>query len=312
MLSEQSHVILDSLRDGRARAGSPDFDLDEARRIQVRTPPDSSMPLEEIWEWHIGTKHRAPLRVRGYRPNHADARLPVLVFFHGGGWVMCGIETHDSLCRHLASASGRLVVSVDYRLAPEHPHPAAIDDGYRAAHWVASHATELGTQHSGIVLCGDSAGGHVAAVCAIMARDRGEPPVVGQLLFYPAVDGLAVSRSYDQFTDPDSGHLSSDEMRWFWTQYAGLADVADPYVSPVRARTRGLAPALIIAAEHDPLRDDAFSYGAALARGGVDVEVVTFAGTFHGFANFAGSLDVGAEAVERAVAWLTRLDGDQT
>jgi acetyl esterase len=144
-----------------------------------------------------------------------------------------------------------------------------------------------------------------------VARDRGGPPVIGQLLFYPATDALAVSRSYDQFTDGDAGYLSADEMRWFWTQYAGLAEVADPYLSPVRADTRGLAPALIVAAEHDPLRDDAFSYGAALARGGVDVEVAAFAGTFHGFANFAGTLDVGAEAVERAVVWLRGLGGDQ-
>jgi acetyl esterase/lipase len=307
MLSEQSQVILDSLREGRVRAGSPGFDLNEARRIQAQTLPDTSVPLDETWERHIQTKGQPPLRVRGYRPPHADPKLPVLVFFHGGGWVMCGIETHDALCRYLARAAGRLVVSVDYRLAPEHPHPAAVEDAYRAANWVSTHARELGTEHAGVVLCGDSAGAHLAAVCAVMARDRGGPAVIGQLLLYPATDAKADSPSYDQFNDPDAGYLSADEMRWFWAQYAGQADLGDPYVSPARADTRGLAPAFIVAAEHDPLRDDAFSLGAALAGGGVDVEVAAFAGTFHGFVSFAGVLDVGSEAIERAIAWLMRL-----
>src|SRR5438093_13283858 len=210
--------------------------------------------------------------VRVYTPE-GRAPFPVLVYFHGGGWVIGSLETHDGICRHLANAAGAVVVSVDYRLAPEHPFPASGEDAYAATRWAADNAASFGGDPRRVAVGGDSAGGNLAAVVSLMARDRGGPPLVFQLLVYPVTDFSFDTPSYSE--NAEGYLLSAESMRWFWGHY--LADPADgkhPHASPLQAENvRGLPPALVITAEYDPLRDEGEAYAARLKQAGVPVTV---------------------------------------
>jgi len=221
-----------------------------------------------------------PIRV--YTPE-GKAPFPVLVFIHGGGWVLCSLDSHDPPCRALANAVPCVVVSVDYRLAPEHKFPAAAEDAYAAARWVADHAAELGGDPGRIAVGGDSAGGNLAAVVALLARERGGPRLAHQLLVYPATDAGLDSPSL--FENGEGYFLTRDMMVWFWNHYLrSRADVYDPHASPLRARDlRGLPPALVITAEYDPLRDEGEAYAARLREAGVAVHTARYPGMIHGF-----------------------------
>jgi acetyl esterase len=241
--------------------------------------------------------------IRLYAPA-ADAPLPVLVFFHGGGWVIGDLETHDTLCRHLANAVGCLVVSVDYRLAPEHPYPAAAEDAYAATRWVAEHAQVIGGDATRIAVGGDSAGGNLTAVVALMARDRGGPRLVFQLLVYPVTDAPSDNASY---RENGTGYfLTTAQMRWFFEHYAGTrAKVDDAYLCPLRAKdVRNLPPALVVTAEYDPLRDEGEAYGRRLEQAGVPVRIRRYPGVFHGFFAMGQILARAGEATEEAAAAL--------
>jgi acetyl esterase len=228
--------------------------------------------------------------VRIYHPSSPPAvvdgaGLPGVVYFHGGGFVNCGIETHDAICRQLTNAVGTVTVSVDYRLAPDHAYPAAADDSYAAATWVGEHAAELG-----IAVAGDSAGGNLAAVVALMARDRGGPTISFQLLVYPVIDMLS---DYPSATENATGYfLERRDMDWYRAQY--LPDIsrgAEPYVAPIKAKSlAGLPPAYILTAEHDPLRDEGEAYGEALQAAGVPTTVRRAQGLFHSFFNLGAYL----------------------
>jgi acetyl esterase len=233
----------------------------------------------------------------------------VLVWFHGGGFVLGSIEVSDVTCRDLAVQAGVVVVSVGYRLAPEHPYPAGLDDCYAALVWVTATAGDLGVDPRRVAIGGDSAGGNLAAVVALAARDRGGPDVRFQLLVYPVTDALM---SYPSTRDNGQGHmLTDDAMKWFIELYLGeQGDPKDPLVSPIYADDlAGLPPALVITAEYDPLRDEGEAYGARLQQGRVAAKVSRYDGMIHGFFSMGAFIEAArpapaeaADAIRRALA----------
>jgi acetyl esterase len=237
------------------------------------------------------------LPVRVYRPSDAPD-LPVLVYFHGGGWVIGNLDSHDPQCRAVANRAGCAVVSVDYRLAPEARFPAAAADAYAATSWVADHGSELGVDGSRIAVGGDSAGGNLAAVVTLMARDRGGPRLAYQVLVYPVTSSACDTHSYTEFAD---GYLlGKADMLWYWQHYLGDQDRAQPYASPLQAADlHGLPPALIITAGFDPLRDEGEAYAERLRRAGVPVTVTRYDGMIHGFLGYLGVIDESRQAVEQ-------------
>ncbi len=240
------------------------------------------------------------MKARVYRPEVDDAGgQPTVLFLHGGGWTVGSVETHDNQARTLCALSGSVVVSLDYRLAPETRWPGAVDDSWAALQWVAAHVDELGADPRRLAVAGDSAGGNLAAVLAQLAKDAGLP-VVAQLLVYPAVD-IDAAVEYESRTANGQGYfLTSDDMRWFVTNYlpdgADATVIADPRLSPIRREDlSGLAPAVVLTAEYDPLRDEGEAYAAALEAAGVEVHLHRFAGMIHGFFDL-GVLSAAAEA----------------
>ena len=247
-----------------------------------------------------------PIRV--YSPA-TEAVLPVVVFFHGGGWTIGDVGCYDQIARKLAVASGLTVVSVEYRLAPEHVFPAAVEDSYAVTEWIADHGTELGVDGSRLAVAGDSAGGNLAAVTSILARDRGRPTIAFQLLVYPVVDG---TMSFPSVKENGEGYLlTADDMAWFYDQYAPPdADRKNPMLSPLYAPDlSGLPPALAITAEYDPLRDEGEAYADALQQAGVEARSSRYDGMVHGFVPIDGVIPTATQAIEEAGAslkyWLT-------
>jgi acetyl esterase len=215
------------------------------------------------------------LKIRIYEP--VENSPGTSLFFHGGGWVTGDLDTHDAVCRRVANASRNRVIAVDYRCAPEHPYPAAIDDAATALQWTARNFP------GPLAVWGDSAGGNLAAGVAVLTRDRGGPQLAAQALIYPITDHDFDRPSYQQFAE---GHfLTRDAMRWFWDQYVpDHSRREEPYVSPLRAASlAGLPTTLILSAECDVLRDEGLAYAAALRTAGVPVEVVDHFGMIHGF-----------------------------
>ncbi len=240
--------------------------------------------------------------VRVYVPTAEPGPRPVLVYFHGGGWVIGDVESHDSTVRALAAASGVTVVSVDYRLAPEHPFPAAVDDCVAAVHWVAepSTAAELAIDPARMAVGGDSAGGNLAAVVAQQLRDTG-PPLRFQLLVYPVTDMHLSHSSIDE--NADGYFLTKADMTWFRGHYCANEDWSDPRTSPLRATdeaVRGVAPALVITAEYDPLRDEGEAYAAKLQAAGVDARASRYDSVIHGFFSMSDLVPEGKAAIDEA------------
>lgn len=227
--------------------------------------------------------------------------FPALVFFHGGGWVVGDLDTHDVTCRSLTNQAGCVTVSVDYRLAPEHTFPAAVEDAFAATRWVADHAGELSVDAEKLAVGGASAGGNLATVVALMAIERGGPRLVFQLLIYPVTDGALDTPSARAIISDDYP-LSRADMEWFWNQYVLEAvDRRHPYASPAYATSlAGLPPALVITAEIDPLCDEGERYAAALERAGVTVTCTRYDGVTHGFVGMEALLDKGRAAVAQS------------
>ncbi|MGY6500476.1 MAG: alpha/beta hydrolase [Acidimicrobiales bacterium] len=238
---------------------------------------------------------------RAYVPD-SDGTPPVVVYYHGGGWVLGGLDSHDGTCRALANASGAVVVSIDYRLAPEHPFPAAVDDAWAALEWVAANAAELGAEPARLAVAGDSAGGNLAAVVALQARDAGSPPLRGQLLVYPATDA---TMSHASIEENAAGYfLTKADMEWFYRHYAPERPDdwrLSPLAAPDPAR---VAPALVFTAEFDPLRDEGEAYARRLADVGVPVDLVRKDGLIHGFFGMVADVDQARDAMVRSGAAL--------
>jgi acetyl esterase len=245
--------------------------------------------------------------VRVYQPaGDAAGPRPVLVYFHGGGWVIGSVETHDHTCRSLANGTGAAVVSVDYRLAPEHPYPAGLHDCLAAVGWVVDNAAELGVDASRLAVGGDSAGGNLAALVAQRARDEG-PPIRFQLLIYPVTD---LTLSHGSIDENGEGYfLTKEAMLWFRECYLGQGDPSDAAVSPLHAPAAaldGLPPALVITAEYDPLRDEGEAYAAALRAAGVEATAARYDGVIHGFFSMPDNIPEGKVAIDQACEALRR------
>lgn len=301
-LDPQAQAIIDLIATSGLGDLTPETEPQQVRDLLTTLVPPSAVAVERIEDRTIpGPGGEIPVRL--YRPA-GDAPKPVIVYYHGGGWVIGGLESHDGACRELANAVDAVVVSVDYRLAPEHVFPAAVDDAFAAAGWVHEHALELGGDPSHIAVAGDSAGGNLAAVVAQLARDAGGPPLVFQLLVYPATDYEFSSPS--MIENADGYFLTVAGMRWFYGHYLrSEADGSDPRVAPVRAADlSGLPPAFVITAEYDPLCDQGMAYAAALRAAGTPVEATRYEGMFHGFFGMGAMIDVAKVAFDDAVAAL--------
>jgi len=239
--------------------------------------------------------------IRIYTPLERErGALPVLAFFHGGGFVIGDLDSHDGTCRALANAARCAVVAVDYRLAPEAKFPAAAEDCYAATCWIANNAGALGIDAARIAVGGDSAGGNLAAVTALLARDRRGPSLAHQLLVYPVIDCAFDTVSY--LENAEGYFLTREMMRWFWHHYLEKPeDAADPYASPIRAATlEGVAPATVITAEYDPLRDEGEAYASRLLQAGVPTSLTRYDGVIHGFFGMGNVIEKAKLAGARA------------
>jgi acetyl esterase len=242
------------------------------------------------------------LPVRIYAPE-GEPPFPIVVWFHGGGWVVGTLDSYDPLCRALAAAVPAVVVSVDYRLAPEHRWPAAVEDAYAATMWASRHAAELGGAQHRLAVAGDSAGGNLAAVVALGARDRGGPAIAFQLLVCPALDVAGDTGSWREFAE--GLDLTAAGMRWYWDHYLGEADGAAPDASPARAAfLGGLPPALVIVASHDILRDEGEAYAARRADAGVAAAATRIPGVVHGFFRWRAVTPAADQALQQAAGAL--------
>ena len=302
-LDAQSQAVLDMM----AAAGLPPIETTlpgQARALRASMRDSFSALAGNVPEVaHVEDRTVAGVPVRFYWPQSVNP-LPIVVYFHGGGWVLGDIETYDTSCRALALASGCIVASVEYRLAPEHPFPAPLDDCYAVTKYIADNPHEFGADASRLAVGGDSAGGNLAAAVTLLARERGGPDIRFQLLIYPATDFSADTGSVEEFAD---GHfLTRAGMRWFWKQYAGHAENGLHHlVSPLNAdNLSGLPSAFVMTAECDVLRDQGESYAQRLEEAGVPVRLKRYDGAIHGFFSMAGLLDQGKVAMTDAGAAL--------
>lgn len=263
--------------------------------------PPADLPMHEVREIDIPGGDGQPLQLRLYRPGTAQA-APVMVYFHGGGWCIGTLETHDNLCRHLARLTGMNLVSVDYRLAPEHVFPAALDDAYAATRWVAQHAAELHCDARQLMVAGDSAGGNLAVATCLRAKEDGWRGISQQLLFYPVCDAHMDAPSHALYGQMP--FLTTEAMAAMWRHYHP-AMPAHPLASVMQyPDLAGLPAAVLVTAELDILRDEGEAFGLRLQRAGVPVSSLRAQGMLHGFANFSTLVPAVAKLLQEACSKL--------
>ena len=270
----------------------------QARAYREARPQEPGPELAKVEDLEVpGPAGDIPVRV--FTPPGAGP-FPVLMWFHGGGWVVGSVKTNDPTCRHLAKQAECVVVSVDYRLAPEHKFPAAANDCFAATSWVASNASSLNGDPRKLAVGGGSAGGNLATVVSLMARDRGTPVLVHQLLICPVTEHSLDTPSYSQ--NANGYLLTRDAMIWYWDHYLGNeGDDANPYAAPMRAQDlSGLPPALVITAEFDPLRDEGEAYAQRLKEAGVATTCTRYDGMIHGFFGRPEDMHKGKLAIAEA------------
>ncbi|REJ87035.1 MAG: alpha/beta hydrolase [Planctomycetota bacterium] len=301
-LDPQAQVFLDK------------FAASQAPPMHTLSPPDAralvvplQMPKETMGRLDNrtipGPAGEIPVRIYHPRSENEPAAeaspRPIVVYFHGGGWVVGSIASHDAICRRLCNLSGCIFISVGYRLAPEHKFPAAVDDCYTATAWATINAPELGGDPDRIAVCGDSAGGNLAAVVALLARDRGGPPLAHQSLIYPITDYMPEFDSYRR--NGADYFLTTGSIQWFWDHYLNDPSQADdPAAAPIRAEDlSGLPPATILVAEFDPLYDEGLAYADRLEQAGVPVERIICNGQIHGFLRRLDTFDSAVEVAQQ-------------
>ena len=278
----------------------------EAMRIrspvvaELKGPPE---PVDHVADLSIDGPG-GDLGLRLYRPRSTEPP-PLLVYLHGGGWVVGDLDIQDGLCRALANRTGCALLSVDYRLAPEHPFPAAVEDSWAALEWAAANGADLDVDPTRMGTAGDSAGGNLAAVAALRARDRGSPSLGVCAMLCPITDCRTDDRS---MTEMAEGYfLTRERMEWYWDQYAPTGvDRAGPELSPLRANLAGLAPAVVVTAGLDPLRDQGVDFARACSAAGVDTVLVHQAGTIHGFLGFQAALPRSRGALDEVAGLIAR------
>lgn len=292
-----------------AAVGVSIFDAPDATEARARyaastdvfAPPAPS--LKSVQNRMIGGPG-GNLRIRIYTPEGDDEPLPALLFFHGGGWVVGDLNTHDAMCRILTEGARCITIAVDYRMGPEHKFPAALEDASAALTWVRNNAETLGTNSARIAVAGDSAGGNLSAALALANRDRNGPKLCFQLLIYPATDMTATSGS--RVEHGEGTNLTTDAMDWFEERYLRTPEDRNDFrASPLLAEDHsGLPPALIQTAEYDPLRDEGKAYADKLTAAGVHADYVCYPGMIHGFARMGALVDMGLDALHDGAAAL--------
>lgn len=279
--------------------------IEEARARDVKgavTTAGAFEPVAQVRDF-VFPGEAGDLGARIYRAADGGV-LPAVVYFFGGGWSLGTLDTSDAVCRMIANRARCASIAVSYRLAPEHKFPAAVLDCYEGVSWVFAHADELGIDKERIAVGGDSSGGNLAAAVALLAKERGGPRLIHQLLVYPNTDAAADTESMSEITDELFFNVKS--VKWYWGMYLNSAeDANNPLASPLRAADlSGLPPATIITAEFDPLRDESELYAKRLVDHGVPAEIIRYNGMIHGFFTMVGILDTAREAVSAASARL--------
>jgi acetyl esterase len=274
-------------------------------RINMKSRPRAAGPeVAKVEDYRIGSAG-VDIPVRLYTPA-GPGPFPLLVWFHGGGWVVGDLDTADPTARYLTVGAGCVTVSVDYRLAPETKFPGAVDDCYAATLWAAHNAARIQGDASRIAVGGDSAGGNLAAAVSFMARDRGTPALAFQLLVYPVTAMNFDTASYRH--NAEGYMLTRDGMQWYWEHYlATAADAKNPYAAPLQAQTlTGLPPALVITAEYDPLCDEGEAYAKRLQEAGIPTTCSRYPGMIHGFFGMPTLMDKGKQAIDEATTALRK------
>ncbi len=302
-LDPDAAAILDKIRE----AGVPPWHTllpaegREVYRRRAKLFEGAPLPAGTVWDTTIPSDV-SPVRIRIYRPVGGPPR-PIFVYVHGGGWTLGDLDTFDAICRRISVAADCLLVSVDYRLAPENPYPAALDDTVTTIRWVAEHGAELGGDPTRLAVGGDSAGGNLTAGAVLRLRDEGGPRVAVQVLIYPATQASFEMLSY--YENAVGYFLTTADVKWFWRNYLGddPATASDPYACPgIAPDLRGLPPAVVITGDFDPVRDDGDIYAVKLRAAGVPVVARRFPGMIHGFV----ALPVEIPAGRRAIAIIAR------
>jgi len=297
-LDPQTKLVLEQL----AAAGAPPLEAlsPEQARNAFALPRGEVEAVGKVENRTIpGPAIDIPVRV--YYPKENQTTYPALIFYHGGGWVVGDIESHDDVCRALTNLADCVTISVDYRLAPEHKFPAAVEDSYAAVQYVFDHAEEFQVDRSRIAVGGDSAGGNLAAVVANLAKENNTPSICFQLLIYPSTN-VGGEPTVSMRENAEGYFLTKGTMEWFRDCYLNSEeDKINPLLSPILFEDfSGLPPALVITAEYDPLRDDGEEYAKKLADSGVEVEAVRYEGAIHGFVSMAAVIDIGKQALQKS------------
>lgn len=297
----QAKTIIDMINSGAADAPPMDDQPLEAVRMSYAGwygMNGAGPEISEVRDVMMLHDEGDPIRARVYRPTERND-APIVVFFHGGGMVIGSMDIYDGVCRLLADASGAVVVNVDYRLAPEHQAPAQLQDAWDAVRWSAEHAADLGGAEDKIIVCGDSAGGNLAALCALRARDEGTPHIALQMLIYPVTDWAGTFPSMD--ANGTGNFLTKETMQWFRKNYLGedAARWTATDVSPYYADVDGVCPAWVLTTSHDPLRDEGIAYAEKLRDAGVPTTHTNVEGIFHAF---FGQTNVVPEIATKALA----------
>lgn len=287
------NAILQNMLTAFAAFPQPDYNMmtaDMARMMMKARPVPAR--VDQLFSVENAKAGDVPVRI--YRPSDAPG-LPVIMYFHGGGWVVCDLDTHDSVCRTLCKKQEAVVISVDYRLAPEHKFPVPLEDCYAATRYVAENAASYGIDAARITVAGDSAGGNLACAVALLAKERGGPSLAHQLLIYPVTHYSFDTPSYHQLS---TGYmLTAQGMRWYWQQYTSGDDATHPLASILLADLSGLPPATIITAGYDPLRDEGKALADKMQAAGVAVTYRCFDDMLHGFVNLVGIVPAADEAL---------------